>query len=361
MPERRPLLLTYALIAGLAAVFAGEFAFQIEPPSGFLEPSIQTLAALGALNKQLVIEGGEWWRLFSAPLLHGGAAHFALNALALFFAGVILENAIGRAWFAAVYAVSGFCGALMSLAGNAGGAISVGASGAIMGLFAAAFAVSFRYPSGAHMRSYLQSGSLRVLIPSLIPLAGGVFGEKIDFAAHTGGALGGAGLGALLVLLWPKEAMLPRGRTFAFLLANLGVCAALVSGFEVAAGYEPYALAKYLIPEGQLPKNQADAKEKATALVASYPRDPRAHQFLATALHEAGDERGAEREWHAALDEDKMLRLFFKPELEHLTRAYLAFSMKENGKVAEARDVAKPVCAIAGETRDTLASGGLCP
>ena len=59
----------------------------------------------GVDNGQLA--SGEWWRLFSAPLLHGGPIHIALNGVALFFAGVVLENVIGRAWFAAVFAVSG--------------------------------------------------------------------------------------------------------------------------------------------------------------------------------------------------------------------------------------------------------------
>jgi rhomboid protease GluP len=361
MPENRPLYLTYGLIAAIAVIFAGELAFPVSPASGFLDPSIKTLVALGALDRSLVTEGGEWWRLFSAPMLHGGPAHIALNSLALFFAGVILENAIGRVWFAAVYAVSGFCGALMSLAANSAGAISVGASGAIMGLFAAAFSVSYRYPQASPMRRYLQSGSLRVLIPSLIPLAGGLFGEKIDFAAHTGGAIGGAAIGALLVCFWPKEAVMPPYRRIAVAVAVLGVCGVLFSGIKVAAGYEPYTLSSYLIPEEQLPKGLDAVKEKSAALAAAYPRDPRSRMYRAMALGESGDTRGAEREWRAALDEDQILRLFFKPGLEQLIRANLALSMKENGEETEAKGVARPLCAGEGETRDALVKEGLCP
>ena len=130
--------------------------------SGLLDPGIRTLAALGALDKALVVEDGQWWRLFSAPLLHGGLIHIAFNGIALFFAGVVLENVIGRAWFAGVFAVSAVTGSAMSLLINPETLISVGASGAIMGLFAAAFAVAYRYPVASPMRTYLISGSLRV-------------------------------------------------------------------------------------------------------------------------------------------------------------------------------------------------------
>src|SRR5208283_6230464 len=97
-------------------------------------------------DKSLVLEDGQWWRLFSAPLLHGGLLHIAFNGIALYFAGAVLENVIGRAWFAGVFAVSAVTGSAMSLLINPDSLISVGASGAIMGLFAAAFVVAYRYP-----------------------------------------------------------------------------------------------------------------------------------------------------------------------------------------------------------------------
>ncbi len=361
MVQDRPLLLTYGLIAALAAVFVGELTFQVSPPSGFLDPGIKTLVALGALDKNLVTEGGEWWRIFSGPMLHGGPAHLGFNALALFFAGVILENVIGRVWFAAVYAVSGFCGALMSLWLNPANVISVGASGAIMGLFAAAFAISYRYPKASPMRTYLQSGSLRVLIPSMIPLAGGLFGERVDLAAHAGGAIGGAAVGALLVTLWPRDAVLPPYRKLAVLAAALGLCGVLFSGFEIAAGYEPYTLSAYLIPADQFPQGLPAAKEKSASLVNLYPRDPRSHMYRAMKLNDTGDGQGAEREWRAALSEDRMLRAFFKPELEQFLRVNLAISLKEDGKLTEAKEVAKPLCAAEGEIHDAVVNEALCP
>jgi rhomboid protease GluP len=252
LPEKRPYYLTYSLLAAMLVVFVVEYVARVGPPSGLFDPSIETLIALGALDKSLVTEGGEWWRLFSAPLLHGGLIHIALNGVALFFAGTVLENVIGRVWFAAVFALSSVTGALLSLALNPPTLISVGASGAIMGLFAAAFAVSFRYPGTSPMRSFLRSGSLRVLIPSMIPLADRLFGERIDFAAHVGGTIGGVVLGFLLVMFWSRQETLPPFRWFGLALAAAGLCGVIYSGVQVARGYEQYALSPNVIPMGDV-------------------------------------------------------------------------------------------------------------
>jgi rhomboid protease GluP len=273
---------------------------------------------------------------------------------------MVLENVIGRAWYAAVFAISGLCGGLLSLALNPPTLISVGASGAIMGLFAAAFVVSYRYPTASPMRTFLQSGSLRVLIPSLIPLADGLFGQKIDYAAHLGGAIGGGALGFLFALLWRRESLFPPYRWLGSTLAAFGLCGLLYSGVQIANGYEEHAVASYLIPEDQIPKETVAGKEKSASLVASYPRDPRSHMYRALALSDAGDGSGAEQEWRAALAEEKVLRSFFKPALEQFIRGELALTLKENGKAAEARKVAQSVCGAKSEISAALATEGLC-
>jgi rhomboid protease GluP len=90
--------------------------------------------------------------------------------------------------------------------------VSVGASGAIMGLFAAAFIGSFRFPSGSPDQQRMMIRSLRVLIPSLLPLATTASGMHIDYGAHLGGAIS-AGIVALLLLkAWPDGTPLSRAR-----------------------------------------------------------------------------------------------------------------------------------------------------
>ena len=48
-----------------------------------------------------------------------------------------------------------------------------------MGLFAAMLVVSLHFPAGA-VRTVLQMRAIYVLIPSLLPLAGALNGEKVD-------------------------------------------------------------------------------------------------------------------------------------------------------------------------------------
>ena len=64
--------LTCAILAALIGVFAAELVYGIGDWTKALQPTIATLVAFGGLSRPLVVQAGEWYRLFSAPLLHGG-------------------------------------------------------------------------------------------------------------------------------------------------------------------------------------------------------------------------------------------------------------------------------------------------
>jgi len=53
------------------------------------------------------------WKFISYAFLHGGVWHFALNMIALYFVGRIVEPAIGRSKFFALYFLGIICGALL--------------------------------------------------------------------------------------------------------------------------------------------------------------------------------------------------------------------------------------------------------
>ena len=50
---------------------------------------------LGGLEKELVVDRGEGWRLFSCMWLHVGVLHLACNMLSLLFIGIRLEQEFG--------------------------------------------------------------------------------------------------------------------------------------------------------------------------------------------------------------------------------------------------------------------------
>ena len=359
--DRKPIL-TALLLLALAAVFVVEQLFPVTPATGLLTPSVTTLVALGGLVKPLVLEQREWHRLLTAAFLHAGALHLVLNGLALWMAGLLLEPLLGRAWLLALFFIGALGGSLMSLALNPAEIVSVGASGAIMALLAAASVVTLRLPEGPERTGVLMR-LLRVLIPSLIPLATVQTGSRIDFAAHAGGALIGALSGIAILLLWPRESPRPRFQAGAVALAALGLAAAGWSGYQARAAHAAYAVEGLLIPRDQIPKTDDEIESSAPRLVASYPRDPRSRLFSASVKLRARDAAGAEADLRSALAEREILHTNFKPELEVMLRAMLAQSLLNQNRVEAARFEVKPVCkAGPGQTvPERLKAMKLCP
>jgi rhomboid protease GluP len=225
--SRREPVIAYSLLVAIIVVFA------FEAISGaFASRSPNRLIELGGAYGPLIREGGQWWRLFSAIFLHANLAHIAFNGIALVFAGYVLEHVIGRAWFATVFAVSGIAGGLFSLAFHKGDVVLVGASGAIMGLIAAALALSLRYDGETQTCKDLRSGALLVLVPSLIPSVSG----KADIAAHFGGAFAGGALGIALLALWAEERQLPPFQSVAAVIAVLGLGVTLLAFGKIIFG-----------------------------------------------------------------------------------------------------------------------------
>ncbi|MFI0420223.1 rhomboid family intramembrane serine protease [Spongiactinospora sp. 9N601] len=101
-----------------------------------------------ALSPYHVYASGEWYRMITAAFLHFpltqgtlGITHILFNMWALYAIGPELERRLGSARFAALYLVSALGG---SVAVYLLGEVTVGASGAIYGLFGALFVVSKR-------------------------------------------------------------------------------------------------------------------------------------------------------------------------------------------------------------------------
>lgn len=358
--EGQPVL-TYLLLAIIGGVFVVELLFPMAPMGGPLAPHVSTLVALGGLSPLLVEEQREWFRLFTSAFLHANLFHLVLNGLALWMAGAVLEHLLGRAWLLALFFVGALGGSLLSWAINPSDIVSVGASGAIMGLLAAALVSSFRLPAGGE-RTEIQMGLARILIPSLIPLAAVRTAGRVDFAGHFGGALVGLLFGGILLATWPRTAPRPRFAGVARALAAAGVLVFASSGYQAMAGYERHALGKLLIPEAQAPRTDEEVVARAGALLKSHPRDPRSHLYGAIASFRAGDARNAEAELRAALAEEEILRTQFKPELEVLLRSLLAEALLAQGRGDDARREAAPVCGSGpGQTTDRLRELGLCP
>jgi rhomboid protease GluP len=160
-----------------------------------LYPNGQELLEWGA-NRRLETTNGDWWRLFTSMFLHGGVMHLILNIYGLVLAAIFVEPILGRKNYAILYIVSGLCGSLASIWWYSN-TVSVGASGAIFGLYGAILGLLLTdaFPKGGK-KGMLTMIGIYVGINLLFGLTGG-----IDNAAHIGGLLSGGLLGIILYKL----------------------------------------------------------------------------------------------------------------------------------------------------------------
>ena len=94
----------------------------------------QTLIEWGA-NFTPLTTNGEWLRLLAATFVHGGVLHLVATLAGLVPLGLVLERAVGRVTFAAIYPAAGLVAAVTTLWTMSPMSVSFGASGAIFGLY----------------------------------------------------------------------------------------------------------------------------------------------------------------------------------------------------------------------------------
>ncbi|MEW9556012.1 rhomboid family intramembrane serine protease [Nonomuraea sp. NPDC050783] len=91
-----------------------------------------------------VAVGDQYYRLITAAFLHGGVMHILFNSWALYAVGPYLERAFGHVRYTALYLLSALGGSVLGLWFDPLNQPTVGASGAVFGLFGAVFVVGRR-------------------------------------------------------------------------------------------------------------------------------------------------------------------------------------------------------------------------
>jgi membrane associated rhomboid family serine protease len=188
-------VVTQTLIAINAAAFIAETASGAQLGSGHTG----SVYLHGALFGPAIAHQHEYWRILTSGFLHEGLAHLFVNMLSLYFIGPVLEPAIGRVNFAAIYIASLLTGSFGALLFQPQ-AYTVGASGAIFGVFGALIVVA-----RARGISIWQSGLGPVLILNLLF---SVTFNGISIGGHLGGLLGGL-LGGWLVVEFAERRRQP--------------------------------------------------------------------------------------------------------------------------------------------------------
>ena len=141
-----------------------------------------------------LVAAGQWWRIFTAALLHGGMMHVLFNMYALYLFGPRLEQQVGSPAFLALYVATAGTGGMVSYLFGDIGQVSIGASGAIFGLLGAWMFVAWKMRKTPGGRSMFNQLGVLLAINLALPL----FVGGIDWRAHLGGLVGGV----LIAWLW---------------------------------------------------------------------------------------------------------------------------------------------------------------
>jgi membrane associated rhomboid family serine protease len=214
-------VVTQALIAINVLVFLVETA--AGAPLGGCTVSCGTVWNHGVLYGPLIAQHHDYWRIVTGGFLHDGLFHILVNMLSLYFVGSVLEPAIGSINFAAIYFVS-------LLAGSFGALLfqpqvpTVGASGAIFGIFGALIVVA--YHRGIPI---WQSGLGFVLVLNLlfsVTFAG------ISIGGHLGGLIAGLICGEIAVQ-WTERQRRPALAFAGYALVGI---ASVAGALAVAGG-----------------------------------------------------------------------------------------------------------------------------
>jgi membrane associated rhomboid family serine protease len=177
---------TYVLVAINVVMYLIELS---AGSGGFTIPTSNSVIFDLGLAAPFVAEG-EWYRMVTSGFLHGGLLHIGFNMLLLFLLGRMIEPSLGTPRFVLLYFASLLCGAFGALLMDPN-AITVGASGAVYGLFGAGFLLARERGMNA------LAGELGLLIVFNLVISFTVPG--ISVGGHLGGLAGGAACAAILI------------------------------------------------------------------------------------------------------------------------------------------------------------------
>ncbi len=182
IPYRKsnPVSLTLIVIITVAFLFS-----QVHGMSTY-----QDYYDLGALNGIWVVEFGEWWRLFTVMLLHGGLMHFAFNTFfGIFVLGGALERILGSVKYLIVIILGGLLASMAVVVWDVATESlvpTVGASGAIFAVMGFLLYLVVNY---AQFFNPQDAASIKGLVAINVIFT--FFGGNISIPGHIGGLIAG--------------------------------------------------------------------------------------------------------------------------------------------------------------------------
>lgn len=191
------------IILGLMMWQCGIAPLNINPMVG---PYPDALSEWGGKNSVLILENDEWYRLFTPILLHAGLIHLFCNVAVQLETGLFFEREWGSMRWLLIYIGSALGSSILSVI-MMPDAISVGSSGAVMGLFGGKLAeVLMRMcerPDSEQSRigHEVRKEQCMAVTCSVTLVMAFSFIPYVDWAAHLGGLVSGLVVG-ICIFAW---------------------------------------------------------------------------------------------------------------------------------------------------------------
>ncbi len=218
-PGRADAPATYALIALNALAYLAEVA----AGGGGLTPTgSSVIFDFGLFGPS--VANGEWYRLLTSGFLHASIVHIGFNMFALFWLGRLLEPAIGTPRFVALYFASLFAGSFGAILLSPD-TLTIGASGAVFGIFGATFVIARSRGVDA------LASSIGIIL--LLNLAITFGRPEISIGGHLGGLVAGV-LCALVIVAGERGMLGPRNLLMELLTMAAIAFFAIASSIAIA-------------------------------------------------------------------------------------------------------------------------------
>lgn len=155
--------------------------FQTQSMMRLLSPSNIASLKAGATGVIPIYQYDLWWTPITAIYLHGGLLHIFFNMMWVRQIGPVVADLFGPFRLFAIFTVAGITGFLFSI--YMGHALTLGASGSIFGLLAAAIVYGRRSGAQLFTRQFMQWAAMMFIMGFVFP--------GVDNWAHGGGFIGG--------------------------------------------------------------------------------------------------------------------------------------------------------------------------
>lgn len=199
--------ISLALIAINVVVFIAQLATGGTDSALFRRGAMLGLTAFDPSSGELLrgVADGAYWRLVTSAFLHSGILHIAFNMYALYLFGPFVERILGTTRFILAYLTMAVISSVFVYWLSDPLAVTIGASGAIFGLFGMALILLIRARQDVRMLLML------LAINAVISLQG-----NISWQGHLGGFAAGVILGAVF-------AYVPRGQRTLWQIATFTI------------------------------------------------------------------------------------------------------------------------------------------